>query len=320
MRTDTLNIQAETGLPLVSNAELEHLRLITLQHRNRRYRTFPVTAAAGARPTRWRGQGMELHDARPYQPGDDIRHLDWRATARSGKPVTKIFVEERARNLFLLIDRRPSMMFGTRLELKAATAARVAAILAFSALAEREAVSCLVIGEETRYFPPVRSLDGVLDLLHAAAASPSTPGQSPPPRPGLHPVMHSLPVVPEHGTTCCLISDFYDVLEGRTLLEAWLPRTAAGAAPRYVNGECIALRIVDAAEQQLPQAGVLRLTPPGGGAVTLVDTSDPELRRRYRETIAQRDTRLREDCGRLGIGMMVIRNDIDLAQQLDSLL
>ncbi len=320
MRTDTLIAGAEAGLPLVSDAELEHLRLITLQQRNRRYRRFPVTAAAGARPTRWRGQGMELHDARSYQPGDDIRHLDWRATARSGKPVTKIFVEERARNLFLLIDRSPSMMFGTRRELKAATAARVAAILAFSALAEREAVSGLVVGEETRYFPPARSLHGVLDLLHAAAAAPSTPGRSPPPRQEPHRIVRSLPVVPEHGSMRCLISDFHDVLEGRTELEAWLPRAASGAAPGSANSGCIALRIVDVAERQLPQAGVLRLTPPGGGAVTLVDTGDPELRRRFREAVAQRDARLREDCGRLGIGLLVIRNDIDLPAQLDALL
>jgi uncharacterized protein (DUF58 family) len=316
MRTDTLRSRTRTDEPLVSDAELEHLRLITLQYRNRRYRLFPTGAAAGARPTRWRGQGMELHDARPYQPGDDIRHLDWRATARSGKPVTKIFVEERARNLFLLIDRRPSMMFGTRRELKAATAVRVAAILAFSALAEREAVSGLVIGEQPRYFPPAPSLNAVLDLLRAAAAPPPGPASLPDPAMAPWPLAHALPAPPERGTTCCLISDFHDVLDGRSGMRAWLPRPDLIAT----GGECIALRIVDIAERLLPEAGVLRLIPPGGGAVVRVDTGDADLRRHFREAIAERDARLRDECGRLGIGLVLIRNDLDLPVQLDALL
>jgi uncharacterized protein (DUF58 family) len=106
MRAHTLKSRSKIDDALISDAELERLRLITLQHRSRRYRILPVAAPGGSRPSHWRGHGMELHESRPYQAGDDIRHLDWRATARSGKATTKVFVEERARNLFLLIDRR----------------------------------------------------------------------------------------------------------------------------------------------------------------------------------------------------------------------
>ncbi len=315
MRTGPLSRQAAPPAPLLGPAELEQLREIALRRRSRRYRTFPAAAGTGPRPTHWHGQGMELHDARPYQPGDDIRHLDWRATARSGKPVSKLFVEERARALFLLIDRRPSMMFGTRRELKAATAARVAAILAFSALAEREPVSGVVLDERGgRYFPPTRTIDGVLSLLLAAAAAPQLPRHgAASPAPAV--VADVLPGLLATGTTCCLISDFETVLAGDADLADLLPhQTAAQAAER------VALRITDIAERRLPNAGVLRLAAPGGGASALIDTGDPELRRRLRAAILERDRRLRDACRRHGVTLLEIHNDADLPAQLDALL
>lgn len=314
MRTGPLSRQAAPPAPLLGPADLEQLREIALRRRSRRTRAYPAATGAGPRPTRRHGQGMELHDARPYQPGDDIRHLDWRATARSGKPVSKLFVEERARALFLLIDRRPSMMFGTRRELKAATAARVAAILAFSALAEREPVSGVLLDEQGgRYFPPTRTLDGVLSLLLAAAAAPPLPRSGAPP---LAPaaLANALPRPLESGTTCCLISDFETVLAGDADLSDLLPRqTAAQAAER------VALRITDIAERRLPNAGVLRLAAPGGGASVRVDTGDPELRRRYRAAMLERDRRLRDACRRYGVTLLEIHNDADLPAQLDAL-
>ncbi|MCC6303341.1 MAG: DUF58 domain-containing protein, partial [Gammaproteobacteria bacterium] len=170
MRADPLN-RAAAAAPLLDAEEFERLRQLALHYRSRsgRARQSP---GPGRHHTATRGQGIELHDVRPYQPGDDVRHMDWRATARSGRPITKVFVEEHARRLFLFVDRRPGMMFGTRRELKAATAARAAALLAFSALAEREPVAGLVFGEEIGHHAPAYSPEGVLPLLRQAAAAP----------------------------------------------------------------------------------------------------------------------------------------------------
>src|SRR3990172_1873062 len=155
--------------PLLSTAELERLQRQTLMHRGRRRTT--AGAYAGPAPSIFRGRGMELEDVRAYQPGDDVRHMDWRATARTNRPITKVFRDERQQMIYLVIDRGPTMFFGTRGELKAASAARVAAVLAFSALAPQERVAGLIsdpAGEQA--FPKTRGLAGALKLLQAAAA------------------------------------------------------------------------------------------------------------------------------------------------------
>lgn len=317
MRPGSLTRRDPDDSPLITDAELEHLRLITLQHRNHRH-TPGAVVTGGARLTRWRGHGMELHDVRPYQPGDDMRHLDWRAMARSGKPITKVFVEERARSLFLLIDRRPTMMFGTRRELKAATAVRAAAILAFAALAEREPVCGLVIDDEPRWFPPTRTLDGLLQLLHAAAAPPRRPRTSStaPAVDGPGAMMKRFGEQLPPGITCCLISDFHDIIEGRSSVTEYLPAGERASARHDV----VAIQVIDDAELRLPEAGVLRLASPDGRATTVVDTRDPELRRRYQAEITRRIEALRRQCEQDNIRLISIDNHSPLLTRLEALL
>lgn len=312
MRAGPLKSPVPTA-PLLDAAELERLQQLALQYRSRsgRARQSP---GPGRHHGTLRGQGMELHDVRPYRAGDDIRHMDWRATARSGRPITKVFVEEQARRLFLFIDRRPGMMFGTRRELKAATAARVAALLAFTALADREPVAGLVFGTEARHHAPAHAPEGALPLLLQAAAAPAPavvgagPGQTP-----LREAMQAVAARRSAaGALIYLISDFADVADGRAGVADYLPpgdRTQA-----------IALRIVDAAEQELPAAGPVRLAAPAGGPSRLIDTSDAVLRQRYRERMAAREATLRAACARHRIPLHTISNRLDLLPQLEALL
>jgi uncharacterized protein (DUF58 family) len=299
-------------VPLLDTAELERLQQLALQYRGRSRRARQAPGP-GKHHSLARGEGMELHDVRPYQPGDDIRSLDWRATARSGRPVSKIFVEEHARSLFLLIDRRPGMMFGTRRELKAATAARVAALLAFTALAEREAVAGLVLDEAVRHYAPARTLEGVLPLLLHAAAAPPPPGA--PARAGA-PLRQSTAGTRLRASTAgamvYLIGDFADVADGRATLADYLPQSARLHA--------LAIRIVDAAEQDLPAAGVLRLAAPAGGPPVPVDTADAGLRQRYRARMAARDAVLRAACARHNVPLHTVSNRLELLPQLEPLL
>jgi len=296
--------------PLLDTAELERLQQIA-QHYRGRGRHTRQAPGPGKHHSLARGQGMELHDVRPYQPGDDIRSLDWRATARSGRPVTKIFVEEHARRLFLLIDRRPGMMFGTRRELKAATAARVAALLAFTALAEREAVAGLVLDEPVRHYPPARTLEGMLPLLqHAAAAPPEAPARMyAPPQEASRDALARQSAA---SAMAYLIGDFADVADGQAMLADYLPEGARLHA--------VAIRIVDAAEQELPAAGVLRLAAPAGGPPVIVDTADTALRQRYRARMAAREATLRAACARHNVPLHTVSNRLDLLPQLEPLL
>lgn len=304
---------AAPATPLLDAAELERLQQLALQYRSRsgRARQSPGPGRHhGAR----RGQGMELHDARPYRPGDDVRHMDWRATARSGRPITKVFVEEQARRLFLFIDRRPGMMFGTRRELKAATAARAAALLAFTALAEREPVAGLVFGAEVRHHAPAHTPEGVLPLLLQAAAAP-TPADAGAERARIAPRAAMRAAAARQsaaGALIYLISDFADVADGRAGLADYLPPCD--------RVQAIALRIVDAAEQELPAAGPVRLAAPAGGPSVLIDTSDAALRRRYRDRMAAREAALRAACARHRVPLHTISNRLELLPQLEALL
>ena len=103
-----------------------------------------------------RGRGMEYDESRPYQPGDDIRHLDWRVTARTGKPHTKLFREERERPVFLCVDYRSSMFFATRGVFKAVQAARAASILAWRAQQNGDRVGGLVFSDHDHHEQPPR--------------------------------------------------------------------------------------------------------------------------------------------------------------------
>jgi uncharacterized protein (DUF58 family) len=312
MRADSLNRSVSSSAPLLDMAELERLQQIALHYRGRG-RHMRQAPGPGKHHALARGQGMELYDVRPYQPGDDIRHLDWRATARSGRPTSKIFVEEHARRIFLLIDRRPGMMFGTRRELKAATAARIAALLAFTALAERDTVAGLVLDADTRHYVPARTPAGVLPLLRHAAAAPPSPRAAaqafPAPRAVMHaPALRALTA----GALIYLISDFADVADGEAALADYLPPVAGLQA--------VAIRVVDAAEQELPPAGRLRLAAPAGGPPALIDTSDPVLRQRYRERMAARAQALRAACMRRHVPLHTVGNRPELLPQLEPLL
>lgn len=306
------SLSTAVAAPLLATAELERLQQIALQYRGRSRRSLQAPGT-GRRHSHARGQGMELHDVRPYQPGDDIRSMDWRATARSGRPVTKVFVEEHARRLFLLVDRRPGMMFGTRRELKAATAARVAALLAFTSLAEREPVAGLVLDEPVRHYAPARTLEGVLPLLQHAAAAPPAPGRASPRPAPAHDALQS-PFVREtaHQATMYLISDFADIADGRATLADYLPADA--------RAQAIAIHIVDASEQELPDAGLVRLAAPAGGPPVLVDTASAALRQRYRERMVARMAALHTACARHGVPLHTVSTRLDLLPQLEHLL
>ncbi len=121
---------------------------------------------SGAYHASMKGRGMEYAESRPYQPGDDVRALDWRLTARSGKPHTKLFREERERPVFLLLDLRQSMAFATRGVFKSVQAARAGALLAWKTVQGGDRVGGILLGDQTcDELPPARGSVAALRLL-----------------------------------------------------------------------------------------------------------------------------------------------------------
>jgi uncharacterized protein (DUF58 family) len=123
---------------------------------------------ASTHASRFRGRGVDYAESRVYQPGDDIRQMDWRVTARSGKPHTKLFEEEREQSILMLVDLNASMRFGTRVRFKSVQAARAAALIAWTAVRNGDRVGVLGFGggvdAEVR---PVGGARGALRVLRA---------------------------------------------------------------------------------------------------------------------------------------------------------
>jgi uncharacterized protein (DUF58 family) len=127
----------------------------------------PQARLAGSYLTKHKGRGMEFDEARHYQPGDDIRAIDWRVTARTGKTHTKIYREERERPVFLFCDFSPSMMFGTRLLTKSMQVAHICSLISWSAASHGDKVGALLFNQKQhKEVKPLARKRAVLHICH----------------------------------------------------------------------------------------------------------------------------------------------------------
>lgn len=291
---------------LLSAVELQQLQL---QVANYTARQRPTTAAMlGDYRSPFRGQGMELEDIRRYYFGDDVRHIHWRATARTGKTMTKIFRAERQREVLVMLDRSATMYFGTRKELKVVTAARAAAMLLFSALAAKECIAGLVVEENNSYFPPTRNLDAAFPLLRQLVAPLSDVNN-------LHHMtsfadtLEQLERVAARDTHIYLISDFYSLSNDLTTYLLKL------SDKRNVT----AVHIIDPGEERIEDTGVLRLRSPQTGRLVTVDTTDGQLRQRYAEMALQRMDALKQLFAKTNLRHLQLYTHQDTVTQLATL-
>jgi uncharacterized protein (DUF58 family) len=208
--------------------------------------------------------------------------------------------------VYIVIDRGPTKAFGTRREIKATTAARVAALLAFSAVARQERVAGLVLnGDGEQAFPATRTLDGALHLLRAVIA-PLAATPSP------HFELASLERLDrsvERGSSIYLISDYQHFDERQLLVLRHLAERC----------ELTAVHIVDPAEEQLTAIGRTRFRAPDG-KLYVVDTDDPRLRERYAAVMTERTAVLQRSLLGAGVGVVRIHTHEDVASRLDQLL
>jgi uncharacterized protein (DUF58 family) len=142
-------LRPEPGLDPRIHVDLAHLR--ALEGRAKALRFLPRQPARsvlnGRHASRLRGRGLNFEELRGYLPGDDVRSIDWKVTARAGEPHVRVYTEERDRPALLLVDQRMSMFFGSRLNMKAVTAAEAAALAAFRILDQGDRVGGLVFGD-----------------------------------------------------------------------------------------------------------------------------------------------------------------------------
>jgi uncharacterized protein (DUF58 family) len=257
---------------------------------------LPLPAAAncslrsGQRLSAYQGRGMEFSETRLYQPGDDVRTLDWRVTARTGKAHTKLFREERERPVFLWVDDRAAMHFATRGAFKSVVAARAAALLAWSALAQGDRVGGQIFADERHLeFRPQWSRKSLLRFLQNLTGAPSQTASPSAGVPSIETALERLRRQVRPGSLVFLLSDFRHLDERGQLHLAHLARHS-NLGMVYIH---------DPLESALPPAGCYRL---GDGRREIsIDTGNQQVVDRYRRRSEERRAALQKLARRHGI-------------------
>jgi uncharacterized protein (DUF58 family) len=233
-----------------------------------RTRAILESGIVGAYHAVFRGRGMEFAEVREYAPGDDARTIDWNVTARLGAPYVKKYVEERDLTLLVLVDVSGSQRFGSRFLLKRDYAAELAAVLAFSAVANHDRVGAVLFSDRIEsYVAPARGRDHALRIVRdLLAVEPRGRGTD-----VAGALRFAARVLKRRGIVA-VISDFQD--DGYEQPLGILRR----------RHDVVALQLWDPAEAELPAAGLVALTDPETGALRIVDTSRPAVRRQLAAT------------------------------------
>jgi len=201
-----------------------------------------ASALAGAYRSRFRGRGVDFVESRSYQPGDDIRNMDWRVTARTGRPHTKIFQEERERPVLIVLDASPSLFFGTRTRLKSVAAGYLAAAIAWTAVKRGDRVGAFLFAPDGhREMRPaggrrgaMHVIQGLVEWLDPDRAHEGTEDLAA----ALQRVRHAV----RPGSLVLVISDFFGLDEN---CNRHLSRLRQ-------HNDVIGCQIVDPAEETLP--------------------------------------------------------------------
>ena len=243
--------------------------------------------APGSHASPRKNRGMEFAEVRPYQSGDDVRLLDWRQTARRGRPYTKLFQEEHERPVQLLVDLGPSMRFGTRVAFKSVVAARAAALLAWRAIAGGDRVGALVWnGGELRAIRPQGRQHGVLTVLGClAGVSAALPAAQ---AAALAIPLQALARSLRPGSLSVIISDFATLDRDAERLIAALAKTA----------ELMLLHVYDTFDAQAPPPGCYPITD--GQRRLVLDLRSVAARSAYGAAFATRRLALEQLARRTG--------------------
>ncbi len=227
----------------------------------------------------FKGQGLAFREVRPYQPGDDVRTIDWNVSARMNEAFVKVFVEEREMTVMLVVDLSASERFGTRRAAKVRVASEVAALLAFSAIRNNDRVGLIIATDRIeRIVPPkkgekhvMRVVREILGFTPTHAAPEPDPGGRP--RLGaatdLRAALESLVHVARRRSIAFLVSDFYDTGYERSL---------ALASAKH---DVVPVVLVDPRDAELPDVGLASFEDLESGQAVVVDTGDPRVRAWY---------------------------------------
>ena len=262
-----------------------------------------LSLLAGPNKTNFRGRGIDFEEVRAYQAGDDIRTIDWRVTARSGKAYTKLFQEERERPMLVVTDQRQSMFFGSKTCFKSVMACYLGALIAWSGLQNSDRVGGLVLGNNRQQeIRPRRSRQSALALIHLMPefnqALNKNSGLEISSTQRLEQALIELRRIARPGSTIYIISDFAGFNDGDVLKHLHqLSR----------HCEITALFIYDPLEKKLPPPGQYTVT--NGNQRSQIHTGSNQARKNYTQHFADKQQALKQQLGKLGIPLIEVSTE-----------
>ncbi|MDO9267704.1 MAG: DUF58 domain-containing protein [Methylobacter sp.] len=276
---------------------------------------------SGGYVSRFKGRGMEFEEARGYQPGDDIRSIDWRVTARTGETHTKVFREERERPVFISVDNRPAMHFATRGVFKSVLAAKLAGLLAWAAQHHGDRIGGQIFtGSVCRELKPQNGKHAVLRFLNAISNQDdyNRPDQA------TITLEHVLARLMQHarpGSLVYIISDFRGINDQ---VESYLAKLAR-------HCQVVLIFVYDPLESHLPEKGRYRFIARDGvyaaslsgtGAATddkrdvVIDTGDRQRLLKYQQHFSERLHQLEQIAKKMGLVFIQCSTTDDPIQRL----
>jgi uncharacterized protein (DUF58 family) len=273
---------------------------------------------SGTYTSSFKGQGLAFREVRPYQPGDDVRSIDWNVSARMNDTFVKIFVEEREMTVMLVVDLSASERFGTRRAPKTRVASEVAALLAFSAIRNSDRVGLIVATDKIeRVVPPKKGEKHVMRVVREILGFEPTPRPPPPPTVRSKPAPDRTAGGRETGMRLGAATDIKAALEGLVrvsrrrsiafvlsdFFDTGYDRALALASAKH---DVVPVVLVDRRDSELPDVGLATFEDLESGESVVVDTGDPRVRAWYADAMRRIQMARRATFTRLGLDSVEI--------------
>jgi len=299
--------------PLAAGADgvrVSLAELLEMRHRVRDVQLFSTASRRspliGLHHSKLRGGGVDFDQVRVYQAGDDVRSIDWRVTARTQEPHTKLFHEERERPTYLLVEQSRRLFFGSGLRFKSVLVAQAASLLGWAALGHNDRIGGLVFGDSEHYeIKPRRSKHSLLQLLNCLVRVNQT--------------LHS-DMAPARDAFGLALRRAREVLRpGSLVMVLCDERTLTDSSEQQLtllarHTDLLLLPFSDPLDHALPAAGLLRFTE--GGAQLELDTQDAKLRQAYRAQGEARIARWQRLAQKLRVPLLPLDTQTELIEQL----
>ncbi|MEO7298532.1 MAG: DUF58 domain-containing protein [Verrucomicrobiota bacterium] len=269
----------------------------------------------------FKGQGMNFEEVREYQPGDEVRSIDWNVTARMNHPFVKKFVEERELTLMLVVDVSGSGLFGSGAQSKRELAAEIASVLAFSAIRNNDKVGVILFSEEVeKYIPPKKGRRHVLRVIREILFhEPKKRGTN------INEALEFLNRVTSHRAIAVVVSDFIGQPTNQNgskrktpglLSESLIQSAFVSLRSTNKRHDVIAIQVVDRYELELPALGRLIFKDAETGEVVEINTNDARKRAAFAERQIKNQAELLRMLRSANIDAIQLRTDQDYGPAL----